>query len=359
MIRGCLTFLGVLCLVSILVPVMAAIFRALPVLVALGVVFWIASALWRKSRDNRQSGKESERTWTTSSRGTGEPTYSQSGKGWQWEEQERHSQEEARRRERERSCRQERERQRRREQEEKNRREREQRHRRERDRQRRREQEDRNNGGRERERRAGQGRSAPRSEDFYVRLGVNANATEKEIKSAWKEFAQQWHPDVCKHFNAKTVFQLGSEAYNVLSVPDERSKYDAQLRSQNQEQYQRPRTQGNSAASQGRSQGPRQRAPRTAQQDKRSQSAQRARRGGHGHSWNSSGRLFSGTWTKIRRGPLTGTWGVWIDSLYVMEGEKALIARQDGHQTLVVIVQILRRSRANRVTLCRVQNLRL
>ena len=357
MIRGCLSFLGVLCWIAILVTIMAAIFQALPVLAVLAGVFWIASALWRKSGDNRQSHYATERTWTSSNRGSEGPSYSSNGKGWQWERQEQYSQEEARRREREKSWRQERERRRRSEREEKERRERERSQRQEREWQRRSEQERRRSGGRGREQRAGQGSRESRAENYYERLGVKADASDEELKSAWRKFAQKWHPDVCKRNNAKTVFQLGSEAYNVLSVPEERSRYDVKLRSQNQEQYQRHRAQGNSAASQ--SQDTRQRAPRTAQQDRRSYSAQGARRRGHGHSWNSSGRLFSGSWTKIRRGPLTGTWGVWIDSLYVMEGERAFIARQDGHRTLVVIVQILRRSPANRGTLCRVQKLRV
>ena len=361
MIRGCLCALLIMILFDILILLLVAIVQLLPYLAIIGPVVWIAYKFLSKGLDKRRSEGKSEGARTESTAGSGPHSSSESGKRQQWERRQRCKQEEDLRRERENRHRQEgereRERQRRREQEEELRRDQEKRHRQKRERRRRREQESRREGGRQRERRAGQYRSQTRVEDYYARLGVEATATPNEVKSAWKKFAREWHPDVCIDPNAEKVFQAGNQAYEVLSVPEERQKYDAQLRRQMQEKNRRAEAQRHSGASQGQSQRASRRATRSAGQYNRSHSTEGAYRRRHEHSRGNSGRLFSGTWTKIRSGPLAGTWGVWIDSLYVMEGERALIQRRDGHQSLVVIIQILRRSPANRVTLCRVQNM--
>lgn len=63
--------------------------------------------------------------------------------------------------------------------------------------------------------------------DYYKTLGVNKNASEKEIKSAYRKLARQYHPDVNKDdSNAEEKFKEVNEAYEVLSDPQKRSKYD-------------------------------------------------------------------------------------------------------------------------------------
>jgi len=62
--------------------------------------------------------------------------------------------------------------------------------------------------------------------DFYSVLGVSKNATESEIKSAYRRLARQHHPDVDKSAGSAERFKELSEAYQVLSDPQKRQMYD-------------------------------------------------------------------------------------------------------------------------------------
>ena len=62
--------------------------------------------------------------------------------------------------------------------------------------------------------------------DFYVILGVERNASDAEIKRAYRKLAQQWHPDVNADPTAHDRFTEINEAYQVLSDPDRRGRYD-------------------------------------------------------------------------------------------------------------------------------------
>jgi molecular chaperone DnaJ len=62
--------------------------------------------------------------------------------------------------------------------------------------------------------------------DFYVILGVERTASDAQIKSAFRKLAQQWHPDVNTDPAAQQRFKEINEAYQVLSDPDRRSRYD-------------------------------------------------------------------------------------------------------------------------------------
>ncbi|MBO4352670.1 MAG: molecular chaperone DnaJ [Eggerthellaceae bacterium] len=64
------------------------------------------------------------------------------------------------------------------------------------------------------------------AKDLYEVLGVSRDATDEEIKKAFRKQARKLHPDVNKSPNAEEEFKELNEAYDVLSDPQKRSAYD-------------------------------------------------------------------------------------------------------------------------------------
>lgn len=66
------------------------------------------------------------------------------------------------------------------------------------------------------------------NQDYYKVLGVDKNATEQDIKKAYRKLARKYHPDLNKDDpkTAEEKFKEVNEAYQTLSDPDKRAQYD-------------------------------------------------------------------------------------------------------------------------------------
>ena len=63
--------------------------------------------------------------------------------------------------------------------------------------------------------------------DYYETLGIKRDATEAEIKSAYRKLARKYHPDVNKTKEAEEKFKEINEAYEVLGDKQKRARYDS------------------------------------------------------------------------------------------------------------------------------------
>ncbi len=64
------------------------------------------------------------------------------------------------------------------------------------------------------------------NKDYYSTLGVNKNASDDELKSAYRNLAKKYHPDLNKTPEAAEKFKEINEAYSVLSDKQKRANYD-------------------------------------------------------------------------------------------------------------------------------------
>jgi curved DNA-binding protein len=63
--------------------------------------------------------------------------------------------------------------------------------------------------------------------DFYETLGVSRDASPEELQRVYRKLARTYHPDINKDPGAEERFKDISEAYDVLSDPEQRRRYDA------------------------------------------------------------------------------------------------------------------------------------
>ena len=62
--------------------------------------------------------------------------------------------------------------------------------------------------------------------DYYAVMGVARDATQEEIKRAYRKLARKYHPDVSRESGAEQRFKAVGEAYEVLKDPEKRAAYD-------------------------------------------------------------------------------------------------------------------------------------
>ncbi|HAT6361562.1 TPA: DnaJ domain-containing protein [Legionella pneumophila] len=66
--------------------------------------------------------------------------------------------------------------------------------------------------------------------DYYKIMGVSQDASEKDIKMAYRKLARKYHPDISKEPDAEERFKEMAEAYEVLKDPKKRAEYDQYLK---------------------------------------------------------------------------------------------------------------------------------
>ena len=64
------------------------------------------------------------------------------------------------------------------------------------------------------------------AKDYYETLGISKDASDEEIKRAFRKLAKQYHPDLNKEPGAEAKFKEIGEAYAILSDPNKRKQYD-------------------------------------------------------------------------------------------------------------------------------------
>lgn len=74
------------------------------------------------------------------------------------------------------------------------------------------------------------GAEQPDTATLYSLLGIQGGASAAEIQTGFRRMAKQWHPDVCREPDAQEMFLKIKDAYETLSNPGKRARYDLGLK---------------------------------------------------------------------------------------------------------------------------------
>ena len=74
--------------------------------------------------------------------------------------------------------------------------------------------------------------------EFYDRLGVSKNASQDEIKKAYRKLSKKYHPDINKEPGAEEKYKEVQEAYETLSDEQKRKEYDEKLEAEDERKKQ-------------------------------------------------------------------------------------------------------------------------
>lgn len=74
-------------------------------------------------------------------------------------------------------------------------------------------------------------------QDLYTILGVSPDASDEDIRHAYRQIARRLHPDVNKHPGAARQFKDVSAAHDILGSISSRAQYDVKRRGQVTKQY--------------------------------------------------------------------------------------------------------------------------
>ena len=74
------------------------------------------------------------------------------------------------------------------------------------------------------------GADRPDMSTLYSLLGIAGDASAADIQSGFRRAAKQWHPDVCREPDAQEMFLKIKDAYETLSNPGKRARYDLGLK---------------------------------------------------------------------------------------------------------------------------------